>query len=71
MTLETRYGGLDIVQQVPGVPGYASLAEQAVESELLGTPVRVCSLGHLRAMKEARATPRTGRISRPFLIAFP
>ena len=54
MTLDTRYGGLDLVQRVPGVPGYPELERDAVRSDLLGVPVRVCSLEHLRRMKEAR-----------------
>ncbi|MGH2803652.1 MAG: hypothetical protein ACRDL4_11490 [Thermoleophilaceae bacterium] len=54
MTLDTRHGPLDIVQRVPGVPGYAELERDAITSDLLGVPVRVCSLEHLRRMKEAR-----------------
>jgi hypothetical protein len=53
LTADTRYGGLDVVQRVPVVPSFATLAEEAVDAELLGTPVRVCSLAHLRQMKEA------------------
>lgn len=41
-------------QRVPGVPGYSELERNAVTSDLLGVPVRVCSLEHLRRMKEAR-----------------
>jgi len=54
VTTDTRFGGLDIVQRALGVPGYSQLAEDAVESELLGIPVRVCSLARLREMKEAQ-----------------
>lgn len=54
MSLDTRYGPLDLVQRVPGVPGYPELERNAVASDLLGVPVRVCSLEHLRRMKEAR-----------------
>jgi hypothetical protein len=54
MTLDTRHGSLDLVQRVPGVPGYSELDREAVTSDLLGVPVRVCSLEHLRRMKEAR-----------------
>jgi hypothetical protein len=56
MTLDTRHGALDVVQQAPGVPSFDQLDERAVGSELLGVPVRVCSLGHLRQMKQARST---------------
>jgi hypothetical protein len=47
-------GSLDIVQRLPGVPGYPELERDAVGSDLLGIPVLVCSLEHLRRMKEAR-----------------
>lgn len=51
----TMFGGLDIVQRARGVPSYSQLAEDAVESELLGIPVRVCSLARLREMKQAQS----------------
>ena len=54
ITLDTGNGGLDIVQRTPGVPGFTELDRAAVEADLLGIPVRVCSLEHLRRMKEAR-----------------
>jgi len=54
VTAETRFGGLDIVQRAQGVPTYAQLENDAVESNLLGIPVRVCSLTRLREMKEAQ-----------------
>ncbi|MGH2950570.1 MAG: hypothetical protein ACRDKX_00815 [Solirubrobacterales bacterium] len=56
LTLETRLGGLDVVQRVAGVPGYDSLREQAIETEMLGVPLLICSLGQLRAMKESRGS---------------
>jgi hypothetical protein len=54
VTADTRFGGLDVVQRARGVPAYAQLDQDAVESELLGVPVRVCSLARLREMKEAQ-----------------
>lgn len=54
MSLDTRHGPLDLVQRVPGVPGYPELERDAVASDLLGVPVRVCSLEDLRRMKQAR-----------------
>jgi hypothetical protein len=47
----TKFGGLDVVQLAQGVPSYSQLAKDAIESELLGIPVRVCSLARLREMK--------------------
>jgi len=52
VTADTRFGGLDVVQRLPGVPSFAALAQDAVESDLLGIPVQVCSLGRLREMKQ-------------------
>jgi hypothetical protein len=54
VTTMTRFGGLDVVQRARGVPSYTQLDADAVDSELLGVPVRVCSLGRLREMKEAQ-----------------
>lgn len=54
VTTDTKFGGLDVVQRARGVPSYSQLAEDAVDSELLGIPVRVCSLSRLRQMKEAQ-----------------
>lgn len=52
VTADTRFGGLDVVQKLRGVPGFSELAQDAVESDLLGVPVRVCSLSRLREMKQ-------------------
>ena len=54
LTLDTRYGALDVVQDAPGVPPFLALDREAVDSELLGVPVRICSLDQLRRMKRAR-----------------
>lgn len=54
VTAMTRFGELDVVQRARGVPSYTQLNEDAVESDLLGIPVRVCSLARLRKMKEAQ-----------------
>jgi hypothetical protein len=54
VTAMTRFGELDVVQRARGVPSYSQLAEDAVESELLGIPVLVCSLTRLREMKRAQ-----------------
>lgn len=55
VTAMTRFGELDVVQRARGVPSYTQLAEDAVQSELFGIPVRVCSLSRLREMKEAQS----------------
>jgi hypothetical protein len=54
VTTMTRFGGLDIVQRARGVPSYSRLISDAVESEMLGVPVLICSLSRLREMKAAQ-----------------
>jgi len=54
VTTMTRFGGLDVVQRARGVPSYTQLAADAVDSELLGVPVKICSLSRLREMKQAQ-----------------
>jgi hypothetical protein len=54
VTTNTKFGGLDIVQLARGVPTYSMLSQDAVESDLLGVPVRICSLSRLREMKQAQ-----------------
>lgn len=58
ITLDTTAGGLDIVQRAAGVPAFDALAADAVAADLLGVPVQVCSLAHLRQMKRARGETR-------------
>jgi hypothetical protein len=54
VTTRAEFGELDVVQRARGVPSYTQLDEDAVESELLGVPVRICSLARLREMKQAQ-----------------
>lgn len=54
VTAMTRFGGLDVVQRARGVPSYSQLIDDAVESELLGIPVWICSRARLRQMKAAQ-----------------
>lgn len=54
LTADTRLGALDVVQKARGVPGYAVLDEDAVESDVLGIGVQICSLARLREMKRAQ-----------------
>jgi hypothetical protein len=46
-----------VVQRAKGVPSYSQLEADAVETELLDIPVRVCSLARLREMKGAQGRP--------------
>jgi hypothetical protein len=46
------------VQLAQGVPSYSQLDEDAIESDMLGIPVRICSLARLRQMKQAQNRTR-------------
>jgi len=58
LTLDTRLGGLDVIQRLPGLPAYAELRESALAAELDEMSVWICSLAHLRAMKAAAGRPQ-------------
>ncbi len=52
-TFSTRFGPLDVLGEPAGAPSYRELRRQADVFELRGSPLRVASLDHLIAMKEA------------------
>ena len=59
--LETRLGALDVMQWIPGIDAdhaYPVLAGDAVTVELRGAALSVCSLAHLRLMKETAGRPQ-------------
>lgn len=56
LTITTSLGDLDVVQRLPGVPGYAVLAQNAETTTLSDVPLRVCSRAALIEMKRARAS---------------
>jgi len=56
--IETELGRLDVIQGLDGVPGYEQLRTRAVEAEILGVTVHVCSIEDLRAMKRAAGRTR-------------
>jgi len=47
-----------VVQGLDGVPPYDELRASAVETEILGVRVAVCSIESLRQMKRAAGRPR-------------
>ncbi len=58
VAIETELGLLDVVQGLDGVPPYAELHASAVDTEILGVKVAVCSISALRQMKQAADRPR-------------
>lgn len=54
----TDLGQVDVLQGLPQVPRFEVLDQEATEVDLDGIAVRVCSLGHLLAMKRASDRPR-------------
>jgi hypothetical protein len=57
--LRTRFGRLDVMQDVPGIRGYAQLAAGAVAFTLHGTgPLRFAGRDEVVAMKTAAGRPQ-------------
>jgi hypothetical protein len=54
----TELGRVDVLQGLPQIPAFAVLDAEASDVDIEGLSVRVCSLGHLRAMKQASERPR-------------
>jgi hypothetical protein len=57
-TFLTQYGSLDILAEPAGAPPYAQLEASATVVEIRGHDVRIASLDHLIAMKEAAGRPK-------------
>jgi hypothetical protein len=57
-TFDTRFGSLDILGDPAGAPKYDELRAAGAPTDLWGVAVRVSSLDHLIAMKEAAGRPR-------------
>ena len=54
----TDLGRVDVLQGLPQIPTFADLDPEAVEVDMDGLTVRVCSFGHLLEMKRASQRPR-------------
>ena len=54
----TELGRVDVLQGLPQIPTFAVLDAEASVVDIEGLSVRVCSLDHLRAMKQASERPR-------------
>jgi predicted nucleotidyltransferase len=58
VAIETDLGRLDVVQGLDGIPSYEELRARAIETEILGVTVAVCSIDDLKAMKRAAGRTR-------------
>lgn len=58
VAIETDLGRLDVVQGLDGVPGFEDLRSRAVETEILGSKVWICSHEDLKAMKKVAGRTR-------------
>jgi predicted nucleotidyltransferase len=54
----TDLGRVDVLQGLPQVPTFEVLDAEALEVDMDGLSVRVCSLRHLLSMKQASQRPR-------------
>ena len=59
LTLTTPDGGIDLLVDPDGSPGYSALRRRASEVDIDGIKVRVASIDDLIAMKRAVAGRRT------------
>lgn len=57
-TFDTSFGALDVLAYPAGAPSFERLKADAVTIDVRGRRVRVASLDHLIAMKEAAGRPR-------------
>jgi len=57
-TFTTSYGSVDLLAYPAGAPPYEELRKQATVIDVRGHRVRVASLDHLIAMKDAAGRPR-------------
>ena len=58
--LITRFGEIDVMQDVPGAPPYEELRAGAIDAQIeLDLVVPICGYSHLTSMKEATGRART------------
>jgi hypothetical protein len=57
-TFDTRFGSFDILGEPAGAPRYEELRTSGSSEALWGVTIRVASIDHLIAMKEAAGRPR-------------
>jgi|SRR6476646_2094236 len=54
----TDLGRVDVLQGLPQVPAFSALEAEAIDVDIDGLSVRICSLEHLLDMKRASERPR-------------
>lgn len=57
LSVTTTLGDLDVIQRLPGVPGYDVLRADAILVRMDDVELTVCSRDHLVEMKRARGAP--------------
>ena len=57
-TFLTRHGSLDLLAEPAGAPSYKKLSSAATIARIGGFEIRIASLDHLIAMKEAAGRPK-------------
>jgi predicted nucleotidyltransferase len=67
-TFITSHGDMDVLGEVAGVKGYASVAPRAVEREIAGFPVKVASIDDLIAMKRAANRPKDRNMLEEYIV---
>ena len=57
-TFDTPLGSFDVIADPAGAPRYGELKATGADVEIEGVPVRIASIDHLIAMKEAAGRPK-------------
>jgi hypothetical protein len=67
-TFVTPHGDFDILGHADGMPGYDELKAAASVREILGLEVRVASIDHLIAMKNAANRPKDRLMVEEYIV---
>lgn len=67
-TFITPFGDFDVLADVVGIRSYDELVAKSEEKDVFGLPVRVASLDHLIAMKQAANRPKDRNMLEEYLV---
>jgi predicted nucleotidyltransferase len=67
-TFVTPFGDFDVLADVAGIRSYDELVAKSEEKDVFGLPVRVASLDHLIAMKQAANRPKDRNMLEEYLV---